>query len=86
MTSNFLIFFSFDIFYFLSSDILELDVKYPKELHNFHCDLLLLLKKELEKKSIKCNKLVYNLYDKKRYVVHIFKTSIRSWNNIKESA
>ena len=46
MISNFLIFFVFDIFYFLSSDILEVDVKYPKRLHNFHCDLPLLLEKE----------------------------------------
>ena len=42
--------------------ILEVDVEYPKRLHNLHNDLPFLL----ERMSIKkCNKLVCNLYDKK---------------------
>ena len=45
--------------------ILEVDVKYPKELHNLHSDLLFLP----ERMEInKCKKLVCNLYDKKKYV------------------
>ena len=48
--------------------ILEVDVKYPKNLHGFHEDLPFLP----ERMNIdKCNKLVCNLYDKKNYVVHI---------------
>ena len=42
--------------------ILEVDVKYPKELHDLHSDLPFLP----ERREInKCKKLVYNLYDKK---------------------
>ena len=41
--------------------ILEVDVKYPKELHDLHCDLPFLP----ERMEInKCKKLVCNLYDK----------------------
>ena len=48
--------------------ILEVDVKYPKELHDLHSDLPFLPKRmEINK----CKKLVSNLYDKKKYVVHI---------------
>ena len=48
--------------------ILEVDVKYPKELHDLHNDLPFLP----ERMEInKCKKLVCNLYDKKKYVVHI---------------
>ena len=48
--------------------ILEVDVKYPKKLHDLHSDLPLLP----ERMEInKCKKLVCNLYDKKKYVVHI---------------
>ena len=48
--------------------ILEVDVKYPKKLHDLHSDLPFLL----ERMEInKCKKLVCNLYDKKKYVVHI---------------
>ena len=47
---------------------LEVDVKYPKELHNLHSDLSF-LPERLE--TEKCNKLVCNVYDKKNYVVHI---------------
>ena len=48
--------------------ILEVDVKYPKKLHDLHSDLPFLPKRmEINK----CKKLVCNLYDKKKYVVHI---------------
>ena len=48
--------------------ILEVDVKYPKELHDLHSDLPFLP----ERMEInKCKKLVCNLYDKKKYVVYI---------------
>ena len=48
--------------------ILEVDVKYLKNLHGFHEDLPFLPERM---KIDKCNKLVCNLYDKKNYVVHI---------------
>ena len=48
--------------------ILEVDVKYPKTLHDLHSDLPFLP----ERMEVnKCKKLVCNLYDKKKYVVHI---------------
>ena len=48
--------------------ILEVDVKYPKKLHDLQSDLPFLP----ERMEInKCKKLVCNLYDKKKYVVHI---------------
>ena len=48
--------------------ILKVDVKCPKELHDLHSDLPFLP----ERMEInKCKKLVCNLYDKKKYVVHI---------------
>ena len=42
--------------------ILEVDVKYPKNLHDLHSDLPFLPERM---KIYKCNKLVCNLYDKK---------------------
>ena len=48
--------------------ILEVDVEYPKNLHDLHSDLPFL--PEIRKID-KCNKLVCNLYDKKDFVVHI---------------
>ena len=48
--------------------LLEVDVKYPKELHDSHNDLPFMCKK------LKINgveKLVPNLFDKVRYVIHI---------------
>ena len=42
--------------------ILEADVKYPKNVHDWHSDLPFLPKRM---KIDKCNKLVCNLYDKK---------------------
>ena len=48
--------------------ILEVDVKYPKKLHDIHSDLPFLPKRM---KIDKCKKLVCNLRNKKKYVVHI---------------
>ena len=48
--------------------ILEVDVKYLKKLHELQSDLPF-LPERLE--INKCKKLVCNLYDKKKYVVHI---------------
>ena len=48
--------------------ILEVDVKYLKKLHNLHSDLPFLPKRmEINK----CKKLVCNLYNEKKYVVHV---------------
>ena len=48
--------------------IFEVDVKYPKRLHELHSDLPFLP----ERMDInKCKKLVCNLYNKKKYVAHI---------------
>ena len=73
--------------------ILEVDVKYPKKLHELHIDLPFLL----ERMEInKCKKLVCNLYNMKKYVVLInllkqtlnhglkLKKSIESLNLIKK--
>ena len=46
----------------------EVDVKYPKKLHDSHSDLPFLLRRM---KIDKCKKLVCNLHNKKKYVVHI---------------
>ena len=48
--------------------ILEVDVKYPKRLHELHNDLPFLSERM---KIDKCNKLVCNLSNKKKYVTHI---------------
>ena len=48
--------------------ILEVDVKYPKKLHDLHSDLPFLPRRM---KIDKCEKLVCNLLNKKKYVVHI---------------
>ena len=48
--------------------MLEVYVEYPKNLHGLYSDLPFLPERM---KSDKCKKLVCNLYDKKRYVVHI---------------
>ena len=48
--------------------ILEVDVKYPKRLHELHSDLPFLS----ERMEVnKCKKLVCNLFKKKKYVAHI---------------
>ena len=46
----------------------EVDVKYPRRLHNLHSNLPFLPKRM---KIDKCKKLVCNLRNKKKYVVHI---------------
>ena len=74
--------------------ILEVDVKYPKRLHKLHSDLPFLS----ERMEVnKCKKLVCNLFNKKKYVVHInvlkqalnhglkLKKSIESLNLIKKN-
>ena len=48
--------------------ILEVDVKYPKRIHELHNDLPF-LSEQMEVN--KCKKLVWNLFNKKKYVVHI---------------
>ena len=48
--------------------ILEVDVKYPRKLHDSHSDLPFLPKRM---KIDKCKKFVCNLRNKKKYVVHI---------------
>ena len=48
--------------------ILEVDVKYPKKLHDLHSDLPFLPKRI---KIDKSKKLVCDLYNKKKYVAHI---------------
>ena len=48
--------------------ILEVDVKYPNKLQDLHSDLPFVPKRM---KIDKCKKLVCNLHDKKKYVVHI---------------
>ena len=62
---------------------LEVDREYPENLHNLHRNLPLLLERM---KIKKCNKLVCNLYDKKRICCSykISKTSIESWADIKK--
>ena len=49
-------------------DIFEVDVEYPKRLHELHSDLPFLS----ERMEVnKCKKLVCNLFNKKKYVAHI---------------
>ena len=48
--------------------ILEVDVKYPRKLHDLHSDLPFLPKRM---KIDQCKKLVCNLRNNKKYVVHI---------------
>ena len=47
--------------------ILEVDLKYPRKLHDLHSDLPFLPERM---KTDKCKKLVCNLHDKEKYVVH----------------
>ena len=46
----------------------DVDIDYPKNLHDLHSDLPLLPQRM---KINKCDKLICNLYDKNNYVVHI---------------
>ena len=64
--------------------ILEVDVKYPRQLHDLHSDLLFLPKRM---KIDKCKKLVCNLRNKKiRCTYKIIKTSIKSWIKVEKSS
>ena len=49
--------------------ILEGNVKYPKRFHELHSDLPFSSERT---KIDKCNKLVCNLFNKKKYVIHIY--------------
>ena len=61
--------------------IIEVDVEYPKNLHELHSDLPFLPERM---KINKCSKLVCNVYNKKKlcYPYKSFKTSIKPWINI----
>ena len=62
--------------------VFEVDVKYPKKLHDSHSDLPFLSRRM---KIDKCKKLVCNLQNKKiRCTYKIIKTSIKSWTKIKK--
>ena len=63
--------------------ILEVDVKYPRKLHDLHSVLPFL---SIRMKIDKCKKLVCNLLNKKkiRCTYKIIKTSIKSWIKIKK--
>ena len=64
--------------------ILEIDVKYPKKLHDSNSDLLFLPRRM---NIDKCKKLVCNLQNKKIRRTHkIIKTSIKSWIKILKSS
>ena len=65
--------------------ILEVDVDYPSKLHKLHSDMPFLPEKM---KIDKTQKLVCNLRDKKKYVVHIsiLKQALNHGFKIKESA
>ena len=64
--------------------ILEVNVKYPKNLHDLHSDLPFLPERM---KIDKCNKLVAIFMIKKLCCSYkIIKTSIKSWADIKESS
>ena len=63
--------------------ILEVGIKYPKRLHELHSDLPFLSERM---KIDKCNKLVCNLFNKKkiRHTHKFNKTSIKSWIKVKK--
>ena len=67
-------------------NILEVDVKYPKRLHELHSNLPFLSERM---KIYKCNKLVCNLFNKKKKIRHTHKfgkTSIKSWIKVKKDS
>ena len=49
-------------------NLLEVNIRYPRELHNSHNDLPFMCERM---KINGVEKLIPNLYDKKRYVIHI---------------
>ena len=61
--------------------IIEIDIRYPRKLHDLHSDLPFLHKRM---KTDKCKKLVCNLHNKKKKccTYKIIKTSIKSWIKI----
>ena len=62
--------------------ILEVDIKYSKKLHDLHSDLPFLP----ERMEInKCKKLFSNLYNKKKYVVHILKQALNHGLKLKKN-
>ena len=65
--------------------ILEVDVKYPKRLHELHSDLPFLSERM---KIDKCNKLVCNLFNKKKihHTHKYIKTSVKSWIKVKKDS
>ena len=50
------------------SYVLEADVSYPQNLHDLHNDLLFMCEK---RKISGIEKVVLNLYHKKKYIIHI---------------
>ena len=64
--------------------ILEIDVKYPKRLHELHSDLPFLPERM---KINKCKKLVCNLSNKKkiRHTCKFIETSVKSWIKVKKN-
>ena len=63
--------------------IFEVDVKYPRRLHDLHIDLPFLLKRM---KIDKCKKLVCNLRNKKKYVVRSLKQALNYGLKLKKSS
>ena len=65
--------------------ILEVDVKYPKRLHELHSDLPFLSERM---KIDKCDKLISNLFNKKkiRHTLKFIETSIKSWIKVKKDS
>ena len=63
--------------------ILEVDVRYPKRLHELHSDLPFLSERM---KIDKCNKLVCNLFNKKkiRRTHKFIETNVKSWIEVKK--
>ena len=62
-----------------------MDVKYPKRLHRLHSDLPFLSERT---KVSKCEKLVCNLFNKKkiRCTQKCVKTSVKSWIEVKKDS
>ena len=64
--------------------ILEVDVEYPKNLFNLHCDLPFLLERKIIEE---CKKLVCNIHNKENHVVHIraLKQALNYWLILKKA-